>query len=466
MSIEIRHITDNERNQELELRKYGFGDAPNDEVEEADLKRMDPAEIIGAFEGGRLLAAAQAYRFSQMVRGVPKTCGGIAGVAAFPEARRRGLVRKVMNATLAELAEDGVAVSMLHPFKVSFYRSFGYITTDDTVVATYPPSAFASYLSHDGAKAAAVERYGPSDFNQAWAAFCELDTQSNGKAHGPILFSSIAPAQPSRRLDDRFVVLFQTPATGSADAGAAGNKRLDRATGRPPSESAGRVVAGMVYRKEGGEPDGRLLVDYYRALPGFLPAVLRFVALHIDQCATARMPVAPMSTTNRLYARTGDIDGHVTPEPSRRPWMVRIVDVAAALDGIPVLSEGEVTVAVTDEGGRWNTGVYTLRAGKKLTLTVERADPGAAAAADISLDQETLCRLLYGAADPMEILATTSPGAPPTSERAAGAVAVKTGAVAARSGSHGPPTSTSRVEAVETLSTWFPERVFWNDWMF
>ncbi len=445
MSIEIRHLADDEREQEIELRKYGFGDAPDDEVEAADLKRMDPAEIIGAFENGKLLAAAQAYRFQQMVRGVPKSCGGVAGVAAFPETRRAGLVAKVINASIAELAEEGVAVSMLHPFKVSFYRRFGYVTTDDTMVAIYPPSAFAHYLSDDVAKNLVAERYGPQEFEQAWSELCDLDRAASDGCHGPILFSSIPPSQPARRLDDRFIVLFRRRTPGVTDSGTAGGAsadgaeagtggRRDAATGEP-----GAVVAGMVYRKEGGEPDGTLIIDFYRALPGALPAVLRFVALHIDQCDRARMPVAPMSTTNRLYAMTGDIDGHVRPESSRRPWMVRIIDVAAAINGIPVKTAGDIIIAVTDPGGPC-TGVYSLRAGDDHTLAVEQAKT--TAKADLNLDQETLCRLLYGADDPWQVLA-------------------------ARRGTGGrDPAASGHAQPAKTLAAWFPEQVLWNDWMF
>lgn len=57
-------------------------------------------------------------------RSVPMT--GIAGVAVAPEERGRGVAIALMQSSLRELAESGVALSTLYPATQSLYRAVGY----------------------------------------------------------------------------------------------------------------------------------------------------------------------------------------------------------------------------------------------------------------------------------------------------------------------------------------------------
>ncbi len=57
-------------------------------------------------------------------RSVPMT--GIAGVAVDPEHRGRGVALALMNASIAELCDAGVALSVLYPATLGLYRKSGY----------------------------------------------------------------------------------------------------------------------------------------------------------------------------------------------------------------------------------------------------------------------------------------------------------------------------------------------------
>ena len=52
--------------------------------------------------------------------------GGVAGVATYPEYRRSGYVKELLQHSLQTMKKDGYSVSMLHPFAVSFYRKYGW----------------------------------------------------------------------------------------------------------------------------------------------------------------------------------------------------------------------------------------------------------------------------------------------------------------------------------------------------
>ena len=66
-------------------------------------------------------------RTQQSVRGVLKGMGGISMVCTFPEARMKGYVRSIMQSAFLEMKETGLSVSMLEPFRETFYVRLGYV---------------------------------------------------------------------------------------------------------------------------------------------------------------------------------------------------------------------------------------------------------------------------------------------------------------------------------------------------
>ncbi|MDD6800713.1 MAG: GNAT family N-acetyltransferase [Firmicutes bacterium] len=62
----------------------------------------------------------------------------IGGIGTQPEYRRRGLVREVMSSIFDVAHENGVYVSMLHPFSFEYYRKFGYEKIADHRILEFP----------------------------------------------------------------------------------------------------------------------------------------------------------------------------------------------------------------------------------------------------------------------------------------------------------------------------------------
>ncbi len=52
--------------------------------------------------------------------------GGIAGVATWPENRRKGHVSQLLGQALKVMKEEGQTLSFLHPFSIPFYRKYGW----------------------------------------------------------------------------------------------------------------------------------------------------------------------------------------------------------------------------------------------------------------------------------------------------------------------------------------------------
>ncbi|MDI9471113.1 MAG: GNAT family N-acetyltransferase [Bacillota bacterium] len=77
-----------------------------------DDDRMTAVAIYGQFRAGFL--------------GELVSVGGVGGVASYPEHRRGGGVRRILEEMLRQMAADGCVFAALYPFRHLFYRKFGF----------------------------------------------------------------------------------------------------------------------------------------------------------------------------------------------------------------------------------------------------------------------------------------------------------------------------------------------------
>jgi len=75
---------------------------------------------------GQVVASLVLYPLQAYVRGQRLPIAGVGSVAVSPEHRRRGVGEASMRAALRELRQRGSHLSMLYPFRNSYYRKLGY----------------------------------------------------------------------------------------------------------------------------------------------------------------------------------------------------------------------------------------------------------------------------------------------------------------------------------------------------
>src|SRR5690349_14115548 len=124
-SMEIRQISAEERTGTMfPLQAYAFQGSPGPaDAEERYRERMRfyaSTTNFVAVEDGQALAGVSAFPMEQNVRGRVLPMAGVASVASHPMARRRGLVRQLMDRLLAEMRGRGSVASCLYPFRPSF----------------------------------------------------------------------------------------------------------------------------------------------------------------------------------------------------------------------------------------------------------------------------------------------------------------------------------------------------------
>lgn len=125
--MNVIQLQEDKFREALRLSEYAFQYKVNEERLQQQITRMKEShEIYGIMEGEDLAAKLHLIPFHIYIGKEIFKMGGVAGVATYPEYRRSGYVKELLQHSLQTMKKDGYTVSMLHPFAVSFYRKYGW----------------------------------------------------------------------------------------------------------------------------------------------------------------------------------------------------------------------------------------------------------------------------------------------------------------------------------------------------
>ncbi|MEZ4322493.1 MAG: GNAT family N-acetyltransferase [Myxococcota bacterium] len=250
--------------------------------------------------------------------------GGVAGVAVVPEARGRGIAKKLMSAYLLELAERKVPLSALYASTRGLYRSVGYGIAGNRYLAEARLEGFRAVGDRSG-------RWRPVN-DADWDAMAEALRRS-------------------------------VPASGvNLDRGPYLWKRVKERRGTP---NLGYVLEGvdgpdgwLVVRQTHGDEWLTLHVEDWWART---PAALRHVAGMLSTFGTmARTVNLPVRAVDPLFDQLTEhrVDVHL-----HEPWLLRICDVRGALEGRgwPSGLSATLDLEVSDPQIRDNNGRFRVR---------------------------------------------------------------------------------------------------------
>ncbi|WP_110112383.1 GNAT family N-acetyltransferase [Bacillus sp. CGMCC 1.16541] len=122
----MRLLQENEYEKSLELSQYAFQYTLSKEEKIQRINKLNDHQVWGIFDGEQLASKLHILSHSVFIEEEEIQMGGIAGVATWPEYRRSGHVNELLLHSLKEMRKCGQLVSYLHPFKVSFYRKYGW----------------------------------------------------------------------------------------------------------------------------------------------------------------------------------------------------------------------------------------------------------------------------------------------------------------------------------------------------
>ncbi|HEY8530264.1 MAG TPA: GNAT family N-acetyltransferase [Paenibacillaceae bacterium] len=359
--MEIRQLGAEHFEERVALRQFAFQFTLTQEQIEELREGFRPEREWGVFEGGRLLAAMTLLPMEIWVHSRKMAMGGVASVATWPEARRKGCVAGLLRHGLETMRQAGQTVSMLHPFSFLFYRRYGWEMTIERKTYTLEPRHFPPRAEVPGR----VERV----------------------AKDAGLLDDVYEAFASRYTG----MLVRTP------------EWWERRVFTKPGIAA-------VYYNGDGKPEGYLLYE----VKDRTMTVHEWVSVSEEaRLGLWRYAADHDSMADRLTMTVPADDPlpFLLPDPRIKQelqpyFMSRIVDVEGFVAQYPFEpGEGEdaVTLAVEDEHAPWNRGVYRLRIDAAGRARAERMAEGWPAAAgdsadgaELACDIQTLTALLLG----------------------------------------------------------------------
>jgi predicted acetyltransferase len=337
----------------LDLSVRAFGPVPaadRPRWHQSASSTIGARQYLGAFDGGRLLAAARYHDMIQWWHGQPVPMAGVASVMVAPEERGRGTGRALMRSLLGLIGDRGYPVSALYPATLALYRSLGWEIAGTLGHLAIPSHSLRSLvapdavLTRDGAPAEAawpqarLRRCGPGDAAEVLAVI--------GRVHqalrdcGP---NTRDEATVARWLGDEQRFAYLAPDGFLAYRWQDGNDELLVERALASSAAATRAIWGVV-------------------------------ASHSSIAQTVRATVGPADPVQWL---TTDPD---VRQSGRNAWMLRVLDPAAAVAvrGFPAGVGLSAVFRLADPDRPACAGWWTLDVGgSKGTLTPSGAVPGA-----------------------------------------------------------------------------------------
>ena len=319
------------------LRSEAFGDAPPGQAVLVP-QSLPGITHWGAYAGDELVGVVAEHRLSSWFGGVEVATAAIASVAVAVEHRGGGLLGRMFEAMLADVAVGGVGVSTLFPTASGVYRSLGYELVSSHDLVEVPSSVTASLAPAPGVR---LRRAGVDDV----AAVDELYTAWAREQNGPL-----ARRGPAR------------------DASAA--DRLARHTGITLAEDESGTPLGYAAwrRGQGYGPQAVLTVDdLVASTPDAHRALWRSLGSHASAVGTIRLVTSGADVARTFLPVSAWQVAHADP------YMLRLVDPVVAFAGRRSPVALDVALAVAGDRVGALDGGYRL-VGDGVRLTCERTE--------------------------------------------------------------------------------------------
>ncbi|BAC12143.1 hypothetical conserved protein [Oceanobacillus iheyensis HTE831] len=317
--------------------------------------------IWGWMEDDRLAAKLHIVPLEVSIHGQPIKMGGISSVATWPEFRRKGIVRKLLQHALEEMKKEGQVLSYLYPFSIPFYRRFGWEVTFDEKEYNIPMHHFKRNWQLDGGMIRRMQN--KDDVSILETIYEKYTAQFNGML-----------LRDSHWWEYRILV----------------KKKLIAVSYDPQ-----------------GEPDGYILYEVKKDILEVEEIIhltlaskqrlLHFISNHDSMAKNVKMVVAE-SDTLPLLLDDPRFEQKMTPY-----FMSRIVDVYKFLQKYPFLAHKEnvtIDLEITDDFVEANSGTYRLEINSK-EIHVEKLSKEVASSVTIPIQQ--LASILLGYKRPLEL---------------------------------------------------------------
>ncbi len=368
MTFEVRAPGEEELAAFFSVNSVAFGRQLNPERVEGGMRCAERERLLGAFEGGRCIGSAGAFRFELSVPGGSLPCAGVTWVGVLPTDRRRGVLTALMTEQLRRVRAWGEPIAALWASEAPIYGRFGYGLATEHFDEVRLERVHGRLRGHPAARGKA-----------------RLVTRDEALAAWPAVWATVRGQRAG--LHTRSAAWWE-----------------ERVVPADEREDPGWSRDFLVSLEDGGVTTGyvryRVRAEWTNGLPAGEVAVSELVGIDGGSEAALWEYVLGVDLVERVTASRRPLDDallHLLEDPRRalrRPsdaLFCRVLDPAAALEGRRYAIEGRMVLELTDEFGGYAAGRFVLEAGP----AGGRCRP-TGESADLALGAEELGSLLFG----------------------------------------------------------------------
>lgn len=104
-----------------------------DEIIRAKSPVLEQANVLGWFDGDKLISQVALYPLQVRVFNKTYDMGGLTGVGTYPEYTNQGLMHKLLYQALEDMKRQGQSISFLYPYSIPYYRRKGWEIISDRI---------------------------------------------------------------------------------------------------------------------------------------------------------------------------------------------------------------------------------------------------------------------------------------------------------------------------------------------
>ncbi|MCG8570073.1 MAG: GNAT family N-acetyltransferase [Spirochaetes bacterium] len=292
-------------------------------------------QIIGMFEGETLLAGMFVKEFQCHLWGKLVKMAGIGNVTSSPEGRNQGFISDLFSAAFQYMKENKFAISILYPFKYTFYERLGYGNIGGKTQYQFTPHDLDSFSTTGKLK--------PNDGSPEMIDhIAEIDeTWIKNYTFG------ILPLKKSIERNQQFLKIFDQNLYLAYNENHQPIGYIYYHLNRSQSFSSKLEITRMAWKT----PDGFL-------------SLLKFIKSHRDQCSQVEWntsPAIPFSCFMKEKRPMIQINNN---------WMARPLNLREILE-LKLQNnnnKGKIVFSVQDPQIFENSGTYTIENGKVIKV--------------------------------------------------------------------------------------------------
>jgi predicted acetyltransferase len=352
--VEIKHFQ-----QFNELLRYVFQVTKKDlqmvgweerEIALAKKPVLDLADVLGWFDGEKLVSQLAVYPFQVNIFGRTFEMGGLTGVGTYPEYANMGLMYKLMRQALADMQQRKQSISYLFPYSIPYYRRRGWEIISDKMTFEVKDVQLPKIRKVPGY----VERLNIEhpDVRMVYKLF-------SSNMHAAMLRTDLAWDEYWRwDVDELTAAVYYN------------------STHQPQGYLLYWISEDVLHIKE------MIYIDQEARI-----GLWNFIGAHFSMVSKVVGNIF-MNEPLAFWLEDGDIKETISPY-----FMARIVDVQQFISQYPFIATGtdiKLTFGLEDPMLEWNQGIFTLEvsAGGKGELSQSGGQP------DFSLDIQSLTTML------------------------------------------------------------------------